>query len=109
MEDKYEELIKACREGSLYDFISNESYRFSKEELIAILKNLDYAIYQRLGDQTVEVEQKLPECLFDDCFFDDDITADEKAYFMYLSGSYSYQNYIDVCEQEDIKNPRPRK
>ena len=108
MENKYEELIKACQEGHLYDFIANEAYRFTKEELIQILKNLDYSIYLRLGDQIVEVERILPESLYDDYFFDD-LTADEIAYFRYLAGSYSYQEYINVCEQEDVKQPKPRK
>lgn len=108
MESKYEELIEACRKGHLYNFISNEAYRFDKEELIVILKNLDYAVYKRLGDQCKEVEQIVPECLDEYDFFGD-TTAEEKAYFYYLSGSYSYQNYIDVCEQEEIEQPRARK
>lgn len=109
MENKYEELVEACREGHLYDFIANEEWRFSKNELVQILKNLDYAIYERLGDQCIEVEWLLPNCLLNDGFFDEDITADEKAYLEYLSGYYSYNDYINVCEQEDIKKPKPRK
>lgn len=106
--ERDEELVKACREGNLYDFISNNGYRFSKEELIEIVKQLTFSIYQRLGDQNNEVENLLPANL-DEYYFFENLTADEVAYLRYLSGSYSYQNYIDVCEHEDVKEPRPRK
>lgn len=112
MENKYEELIKACREGHLYDFITNNGYRFTKEEIIKIIKNLDYSIYDKLGEeQTTKIERVLLESLLDDDedFFGEDMTADEKAYVRYLSGNYTYVDYIRVCEQEDIKQPRPRK
>lgn len=109
MEKKYEELIEACRKGHFYDFIASEAYRFDKEELVQILKNLDYAIYKRLIDQCKEVEQLLPECLEEEDFFGEDLTADEKAYISYLAGSYSYKQYIDVCEQENIEQPKPRR
>ena len=107
MEEKYKELIEACREGKLYDFISNEAYRFTKDELIAILKNLDYAIYRRLGDQCKEVEQQLPECLNEYDFFEK-LTNEEETYIEYLAGSWSYETYLRVCKRDGIK-PQPRK
>lgn len=107
MESKYEELIEACREGHLYDFISNEAYRFDKEELVEIIKNLDYAIYRRLGDQCKEVEQLLPECLNEYEFFGK-LTNEEETYVEYLSGSWSYETYLRTCKQNSLK-PRARK
>lgn len=108
MNDRHEELVKACKEGHLYDFIASEGHQFNKQELIEIIKNLDYAIYQYLGDECKEIEQLVPTCL-DEYEFFGDTTAEEKAYFRYLSGEYTYQNYIDVCELEEMEQPRARK
>lgn len=40
-----QEFKQALQEGRAYDFIANEGYRFSKEELIEIIKNYDYTLY----------------------------------------------------------------
>ena len=37
-----------------------------------------------------------------------DMTADELAYERYCKGEYSYQDYLDVCEQEGCE-PEPLK
>ena len=38
----------------------------------------------------------------------EDMTADELAYQRYCNGEYSYQDYLDVCEQEGCE-PEPPK
>ncbi len=102
------ELIKACREGNMYDYIANNAYKYNKDELVEILKQTYYAIYQRLQDQYKEVEQLIPWNLMDYDFFGEDLTADEKSYIEYLSGSCSYKEYLCVCNQEEVE-PEPAK
>lgn len=41
-----EDFIKALREGKAYDFISNHGWDMSKDDLIRIIKEYDYAIYE---------------------------------------------------------------
>jgi hypothetical protein len=108
MTDLQKELIKACKEGNMYDFIASNAYQYDKSELVEILKQTLYAVYQRLGDQSKEVEQKIPSNLMDYDFFGEDLTADEKAYIEYLSGNCSYTSYLTVCEQEEV-TPEPAK
>lgn len=55
-----QEFKQALQEGRAYDFIANEGYRFSKEELIEIIKNYDYTLYQ-LAKQTYTLEETLKE------------------------------------------------
>ena len=31
------------------------------------------------------------------------MTEDEIAYMLYKAGEYSYQDYLDVCEQEEVE------
>ena len=104
--EKYEELLKSCRTGNMYDFIANNAYQFTREELVEILKQTYYAIYQRLQNQNKEVEKLIPYNLMDYDFFGEDLTADERAYIEYLAGSISYERYLDVCEQEECE-PEP--
>ena len=106
--EKQKELIKACKEGNMYDYISNNAYQYTKEELVEILKQTLYAVYQRLGDQNKEVEQKIPDNLMDYDFFGEDLTADEQAYIDYLAGGCSYECYLRVCHQEECE-PEPAK
>lgn len=80
------ELIKACEEGNMYDYISSNAYKYSKDELVEILRQTYYAIYQRLQSQNKEVEQKIPLNLMDYDFFGEDLTADEQAYIAHLAG-----------------------
>lgn len=108
LNERDKELIKACKEGHMYDFIANNAYRFSKEELVEILKQTYYAIYQRLGDQAKEVEQKIPYNLMDYDFFEEGLTTAEQAYLDYLSGGCSYECYLRVCKQEQCE-PEPGK
>ena len=70
------ELLEACKKGNMYDFIANNAYQFTRDELVEILKQTFYAIYQRLQDQNKEVEQLIPWNLYDYGFFED-LTADE--------------------------------
>ena len=37
--------LKALRNGNSYDYICNHGHEFTKDELITIIKELDYAIY----------------------------------------------------------------
>ena len=41
-----EDFIKALREGKAYEFISNHGWEMSKDDLIRIIKEYDYAIYE---------------------------------------------------------------
>ena len=45
-----EELKKAILNDKLYDFISNEGYKLSKDELIQLIKQLDFSAWALLGD-----------------------------------------------------------
>lgn len=107
MRERDKELLKACRTGNMYDFIANNAYQFTKEELVDILKQTYYAIYQRLQGQNKEVEQLIPWNLYDYNFFGD-LTADEIAYVEYMSGARSYDDYLTTCEFEDVE-PEPAK
>lgn len=70
MNERDKNLIKACENDTLYDFISNYGYQFTKEELIEIVKQLSYSVYQRLGDQAVEVTRLVPDNLKEYDFFE---------------------------------------
>lgn len=104
----HKELIEACKNGNMYDYISSEAYKYDKSELVEILKQTYYAIYQRLREQNKEVEQKIPYNLMDYEFFGKDLTADEQAYIEYLAGDCSYECYLTVCLQEECE-PEPAK
>lgn len=69
MNERDKKLIEACNNDTLYDFISNYGYQFTKEELIEIVKQLSYSVYQRLGDQAVEVTRLVPDNLKEYNFF----------------------------------------
>ncbi len=60
MKDLRKELKQALMEGRAYDFIANEGYQFSKDELIEIIKNYDFTLYQ-LAKQTYTTEETLKE------------------------------------------------
>lgn len=60
MKDLRQELKQALQEGRAYDFIANEGYQFSKDELIEIIKNYDFTLYQ-LAKQTHTIEETLKE------------------------------------------------
>ena len=71
MEDRKIELMHALTQGHLYDFISNNGHRFEKQELIDIIKNLDYTIYSHLGeDKSNKVEKLLIQTLEDAEFWE---------------------------------------
>lgn len=42
-------MVEALKEGRAYDHISNKGWNMSKDDLIRIIKEYDYAIH-RLGD-----------------------------------------------------------
>ena len=44
------ELLQALKERNLYDYIANNYWRLSKEELAFIGKELAFAVYQVLKD-----------------------------------------------------------
>ena len=70
MNERDKKLIEACKNDTLYDYIANYGYQFTKEELIEIVKQLSYSVYQRLGDQAVEVTRLVPENLKEYNFFE---------------------------------------
>ena len=108
MYEKYKELIEACRKGYMYDFIASKAYQFDKAELVEILKQTYYAIYERLNDQNKEVEQLIPWLLMDYGFFGEDLTFDETAYIEYLDGQIRYDDYLNICKRENVE-PRQAK
>lgn len=108
MKERDKELLKACRTGNMYDYISNNAYQFTKDELVEILKQTYYSVYERLQNQSKEVEQLIPWNLMDYDFFGEDLTADEIAYIEYMSGARSYEDYLTTCEFEDVE-PEPAK
>lgn len=56
----YQELKQALREGTLYDFIANNGYLFSKDDLIEIIKELSYSAYEVFGEKAyIEVEHNM--------------------------------------------------
>ncbi len=106
MDKKYEELIEACRVGHMYDYISNNAYQYTKNELVEILKQTFYAIYERLGDQSKEVEQKIPENLNEYNFFNTDGVKEDNEiglYCQYLAGSLSFSQYYEKCKNYDYE------
>lgn len=44
-QDRMKTYIEALRKGNSYDFICQHGHEFTKDELITIIKELDYAIY----------------------------------------------------------------
>lgn len=67
---RHKELYDALECGYFNDFISSEGYRFSKDELITIIKNLDFAVYQLMhGNHAYEIQ--LLNNLADEEFFED--------------------------------------
>lgn len=41
---------EALKNGTMYDFIRTEGYKLSKDELIEIIANYDYTIYQTINE-----------------------------------------------------------
>lgn len=48
------EVVKALREGRAYDHISNNGYTMSKDDLVRIIKEYDYAIHT-LGSDSQKI------------------------------------------------------
>lgn len=44
-EERMRAYLRALRNGNSYDYICNHGHEFTKDELITIIKELDYAIY----------------------------------------------------------------
>lgn len=69
-----EELKKALQEGNLYDFISNEGWRFTNGELVEIIKELDFAIYHFEGEEGCKKyeQEALNNMIEEELFFNED-------------------------------------
>ena len=39
------DILKGIRKKGIYDFISNEGYNLTKEQLITIIKEIDFELY----------------------------------------------------------------
>ena len=106
MDKKFDELIEACRSGHMYDFVSSNAHRFSKNELKEILRQTLFSIYEKLGDQSIEVEQLIPENLNEYNFFDTEgVSEDDEVglYCKYLAGSLSFSEYYNMCKNHDYR------
>lgn len=54
---RHQELYDALECGYFNDFISSEGYRFTKDELITIIKCLDFAVYHLMnGSHDYEIQ-----------------------------------------------------
>ena len=54
-------MIEALKEGKAYDHISNNGWNMSKDDLVRIIKEYDYAIH-RLGDlKTIDSQEVYDE------------------------------------------------
>lgn len=61
MDEKLRERLKeALKEGTLYGFVANNGYAMDKEELITLVKELDYLIFKTFGEEKcIELENQL--------------------------------------------------
>ena len=64
--DKCKALKTQLKKGNLYDFISKEGWRFTKDELIEIIKEFDYLLYSNFKntnylDFCEEIAEELEE------------------------------------------------
>ena len=58
------EFKEALKNGRLFDYISNSCNQFSKSELADIIKEFDYLIYTKLGEEeTLNIEKELINAL----------------------------------------------
>ena len=60
--DKMNQYIEALKNGKGYDWIANHGHELNKYELIDIVKELDYAIYDWKFDSE-EIYKSAAECL----------------------------------------------
>lgn len=101
MKDLRQELKQALQEGRAYDFIANEGYQFSKDELIEIIKNYDYTLYQLAkgfsignGKSIERVMSELGSMIVDNLndydFFEEDEDID-------------FEELIKEVEEEDLE------
>lgn len=60
-------MIEALKEGRAYDHISNNGHEMSKDDLIRIIKEYDYAIHsvERIGDKPQDLYDAIAEELED--------------------------------------------
>ena len=56
------QLMQAIKENNLFDAVSKEGYTMSKDNLITIIKELEYVVYDNID---VLVKRELNECLVD--------------------------------------------
>ena len=101
------ELVKAIKENRLFDYIGNNGYDFSRQELIDIIKEMDAICDCILGDEDQEsFNNKLLDNLFDYTYIfdrnDDDISENEKVYKRYQLGIDTYEDYLAVCEIDEV-------
>lgn len=71
--DKINEYIEALRNGKGFDWICNHGNELNKYELIDIVKELDYAIYDNLYDfDQKEVYEAAADELNDMYYYDEE-------------------------------------
>ena len=56
------QLMQAIKENNLFDAVAKEGYTMSKDNLITIIKELEYVVYDNVD---VLVKRELNECLVD--------------------------------------------
>lgn len=61
MDASYQELIQAIKNRELYDFIANNGHKYSKTDLINIIKELEYAFYS-LPHARAEYSMGMDDC-----------------------------------------------
>lgn len=94
MKDLRKELRQALQEGRAYDFIANEGYQFSKDELIEIIKNYDFTLYQ-LAKQTDTIEETLREY--------GEMVVDNLNDCDFFEENEEYEDIEELMEEEDLE------
>lgn len=59
------EFAKAVEEGNGYEFISQRYEEFTKTELVGVIKEYDYAIYDGLNSYDSSLVPMMRECVAD--------------------------------------------
>ena len=60
------ELKSALQNGQLFDYIANNGWRLTRDELVEIIKEYSWVVYQRVGENNLKtIETIVADNLFD--------------------------------------------
>ena len=87
-----EEMRKEIEKSSLYQYLSNEWYKLTKEDLSIIAKELSYVLYQELGKKiSDEIDRKVVEQIKE--------TEEIVEYRISFGGGYGESHIIQTEEE----------